>query len=75
LNTTFTEKVDIWAVGVVAYELLTGRLPFESPYHKKTVQLIISSEPDFSSLGLTEDLETMLKGLLEKESTLRSGIP
>jgi serine/threonine protein kinase len=48
LNSTFTEKVDIWAVGVVAYELLTGKMPFESLYHNKTVQLIISSEPDFS---------------------------
>lgn len=43
LNTTYSEKVDIWAVGILAYELLTGKLPFYSQYSNKTIKLIICS--------------------------------
>lgn len=25
----YNEKVDVWAAGVIAYQLITGRLPFE----------------------------------------------
>lgn len=26
----YTNKVDVWGVGVLAYELLSGRTPFEA---------------------------------------------
>jgi len=26
----YTKKVDLWAIGVVCYELLTGNLPFHN---------------------------------------------
>ena len=31
INTIENEKVDIWAVGIFAYELFTGKRPFNSP--------------------------------------------
>ena len=33
-------QVDTWAVGVIAFEMLTGILPFKSFNHKKTLTLI-----------------------------------
>ena len=47
LKTVYNEKVDIWGAGIIAYELLTGKLPFHSAYANKTVKMIISNEIDF----------------------------
>jgi serine/threonine protein kinase len=50
----YTCKVDVWATGVLAYELVMGRPPFEVEKEAQTVALILQSEvisfsPDFSS--------------------------
>jgi serine/threonine protein kinase len=44
---TYSEKVDIWAVGIMVYELLTGKLPFYSAYSNKTIKMIIACDIDF----------------------------
>ena len=36
----YDEKVDIWAVGILAYELLVGRPPFEVEDMQETAELI-----------------------------------
>lgn len=33
-------QVDVWAVGILAYELLVGEAPFYHQDEKKTVELI-----------------------------------
>jgi serine/threonine protein kinase len=38
-------RVDIYAWGVVAYELLSGHWPFESPEHHQTLSKIINVNP------------------------------
>ena len=37
----YTEAVDAWAVGVLAYELLVGRPPFEKESRDETYALIM----------------------------------
>ncbi|PNH12415.1 Serine/threonine-protein kinase ark1 [Tetrabaena socialis] len=41
---TYDEKVDIWATGVLVYELLVGRPPFEVDDPQETASLIMSGE-------------------------------
>ena len=40
----YNEKVDIWGVGVLVYELLQGRPPFEVATAQATADLIMHSQ-------------------------------
>lgn len=40
----YSYPVDLWAVGVVAYTLLLGRLPFDQKDHDKLMNLIIAGK-------------------------------
>ncbi|EGV96668.1 Serine/threonine-protein kinase 13 [Cricetulus griseus] len=38
---TYNEKVDLWCIGVLCYELLVGQPPFESSSHNETYKRIL----------------------------------
>lgn len=40
----YSTKADVWATGVLAYELVTGHPPFEVDNEHETVRLILTSD-------------------------------
>lgn len=76
-NQGHTFGVDWWALGVLAYELLTGEVPFhcaddkDSHEHKR---LIMTTEPIFSTdLKLEEETKDFISKLLIKDPVRRLG--
>ncbi|XP_036389160.1 aurora kinase B-like [Megalops cyprinoides] len=61
---THDEKVDLWSLGVLAYEFLVGKPPFETKSHEETYRKISRvdfSYPDYMSAGSRDLIGQLLK--------------
>jgi Tol biopolymer transport system component len=66
---TADRRADIWAFGVVLYELSTGRQLFEGDNVSDTIAGVLKSDPDWAQIPT--EVRRLLKRCLERDSAKR----
>ncbi len=68
-NGRYGKEIDIYALGVILYEMLTGRVPFEGESVGEVLMKHLTAEPDVSALH--EPYRSVVARALEKDPTKR----
>jgi serine/threonine-protein kinase len=63
------KRADIWAFGVVFYEMLTGRKPFDGEDASSVLASVIQAQPRWD--GIPRPVERLLRACLEKDPKRR----
>jgi serine/threonine protein kinase len=65
------KRTDIWALGVILYEMIAGKSPFEADYEQAIMYSIMNEEPEPISGDVPEELQNVISGALEKDPEKR----
>jgi eukaryotic-like serine/threonine-protein kinase len=67
-----TTKIDMWALGVILYQLFSNKLPFEAASYFETMKLISESEPAPLPSSVSPFIKEIIINLLCKDPEARS---
>ena len=68
-NGRYGKELDVYAIGVILYELLTGRVPFEGESIGEVLMKHLTAKPDVSMIA--EPYRSVIARALEKDPALR----
>lgn len=66
-----TIQSDLYAVGMMAYEVLAGQHPFDLDNPARLVNQILMEVPNIDALDVSEELAVIIQRLLQKDTTDR----
>jgi serine/threonine protein kinase len=70
-GTNIDHRSDLFSLGVVLYEMLTGRVPFRARSAVETMNAILVEEPPAISVPVPEHVEALVWRCLEKDPSQR----